>query len=344
VRMTKRSSRRLRVPMVVLGVAALAAVVTVFFGPAGPIAAPAPVRRVSPDAETTHHMGPNDYRFKSTATGTDVVGPDGTRLARLTTGARTVRLTGPQRIFSDEDLSNIDVTTRDWVRILDRPWQPSARSKVSVARWLSDAQDWRRPDVLAVAFQYVAGVRPRRDAEGVRYAGDANFGEEIVGSRSAGGDFSDYLGLSWTFPDGVSRKPPRNRYGDVDCSGYLRLVWGYRMGIPLTWYPPAKRGTLPRTADWIGKHGPGVQLFRRHPSSRTISTRLQAGDNVFFDTDGDGKFNHSGIIVGWDSRGELRFVSSRRTANGPNMSDRGGVSVVTGKGRYPEALTAARRL
>jgi hypothetical protein len=335
--------QRRRAPVLVLAVAAVAAALTIAIGPAGPIAAPAPVELVGSPADAPRPAGAAGYRFRGTKSGTDVFDRRGQRVARFTTGARTVLLTGPERSFGDADLRTTRVSTRAWVRVLDTPWKPGRKAERSAAQWLDESLDWRVADALAVAFQYVAHAKDRRDDAGARYAGDADFGEEIRGSRSRGGDFSDYLGTDWTFADGVKRPALSSRYGDVDCSGYLRLVWGYRMGVPMVWNPAPKRGALPRTADWIGKYGPGVKLFQGHVRPRMLE-RLQAGDLVFFDTDGDGKYNHSGIIVGWDDRGDLRFISSRRTANGPNMSDAGGASIVTGHGHYASTLVTARRL
>lgn len=48
-----------------------------------------------------------------------------------------------------------------------------------------------------------------------------------------GSDFYDYLGVPWTFPDTVTRRPEKDRARSVDSSGHVRLVYGYRSGFPL---------------------------------------------------------------------------------------------------------------
>ena len=326
----------------VLVLAGCAAVYAVLLGPAGPSAEPEPVVQGS-EFNAPKPAGPNGYRFRAVSRGTLATTKSGQPVARFTTGARTAVIFGPSRTFSESGLGDVRITSRAWVRVLDRPWKPSAKAQRAVTKWLDKSLDWKEPDVLGVAFQYVGHAKDIRNPAGLRLAGNANFGEELQGTRDRGGDFNDYLGVDWTFPDGRSKQAYPDRYGDVDCSGYLRLVWGYRMGIPLAWQPSVVPGALPRSADWIGKHGPGVMLFKTRPTPAQIS-RLRPGDLVFFDTDDNGRYNHSGILVGKDSRGDLRFISSRGTSNGPTIADTGGKSIVTGDGHYASALIAARRL
>ena len=62
-----------------------------------------------------------------------------------------------------------------------------------------------------------------------------------------GSDFYDYLGIPWTFPDTVTRRPEKDRARSVDSSGYVRLVYGYRSGIPLNSRDNAEGSGLQRT-------------------------------------------------------------------------------------------------
>ena len=73
---------------------------------------------------------------------------------------------------------------------------------------------------------------------------------------------------------------------------------------------------------------------------------LQVGDLVFFDRDKkDGTtIDHVGMYLGEDQGGNRRFISSRKTANGPTLGDDGGKSLLNGSGDYVKSLRAARRL
>jgi hypothetical protein len=70
------------------------------------------------------------------------------------------------------------------------------------------------------------------------------------------------------------------------------------------------------------------------------------GDLVFHDasTNDGADIDHVGIYLGKDDRGGHRFISSRKTANGPTMGDAGGVSLLNGNGLYAKSFVAARRL
>jgi len=50
------------------------------------------------------------------------------------------------------------------------------------------------------------------------------------------------------------------------------------------------------------------------------------------------------MYLGVDSGGHHRFVSSRKTANGPTLGDLGGKSLLDGTGHYAVSFRAARRL
>jgi len=81
----------------------------------------------------------------------------------------------------------------------------------------------------------------------------------------------------------------------------------------------------------------------RPPSS---PSELLPGDLVFFDANGDegARMDHVGLYLGLDSVGAARFVSSRKTVNGPTLGDVGGRSVLTGTGLYALSWRAARRI
>jgi hypothetical protein len=67
---------------------------------------------------------------------------------------------------------------------------------------------------------------------------------------------------------------------------------------------------------------------------------------VFFDAAADdGKqIDHVGIYLGRDAGGNHRFVSSRKSINGPTLGDYNGRSILNGTGLYAKAFRAARRL
>jgi hypothetical protein len=50
------------------------------------------------------------------------------------------------------------------------------------------------------------------------------------------------------------------------------------------------------------------------------------------------------MYLGIDSGGHHRFISSRKTANGPTLGDTGGRSILDGTGFYAVAFRSARRL
>ena len=72
---------------------------------------------------------------------------------------------------------------------------------------------------------------------------------------------------------------------------------------------------------------------------------LLPGDLVFFDasTDDGAQIDHVGIFVGQDQAGHYRFISSRKTPNGPTLGDLGARSVLDGTGFYAAAFRAVRR-
>jgi hypothetical protein len=93
--------------------------------------------------------------------------------------------------------------------------------------------------------------------------------------------------------------------------------------------------------------GPGVVLIcntgKRVPDSKF--NRLEPGDLVSFDADtNDGsQIDHVGIYLGQDGSRNYRFLSSRKTINGPTLGDCNGASILNGGGHYADGFRSARR-
>ncbi|MGI5175416.1 NlpC/P60 family protein [Dactylosporangium sp. CA-152071] len=295
------------------------------------------------------------YRRLTDPPGTEVLRPDGARVAVLTDGARTAHLTGKARTFTEPRFTNAKITHDVYVRVAPQPWQAGAEQQSWFAGWLATALADPNPDVLATAMQYTYGAAPRKGDNGLQIAGDAAFGplsSSDRDGRAENSDFYDYLGVPWDFPDGVKEKPSPDRLHSLDCSGFIRMVYGYRMGFPL-------RGTntqgpgLPRRAYAIADVGPGTVVIPNTGKRPQQLDRLLPGDLVFFygspEIDADGAdrpthIEHSGIYVGIDDRGHYRFISSRVGANGPTMGDSGGEATLDGTGHFAAGLRTARRL
>jgi cell wall-associated NlpC family hydrolase len=262
----------------------------------------------------------------------------GAWLATFTDGARTVTLAGPARRFG-EATTRATVRSTTWVRLLGAPF----RGRVD-RRWLARELADRSPDVLALGMQYVTGAPSRSDASGLRIAGDADYGPlQPDGTREEGSDFDDYLGIPWTFGTSVDQ-PEATQHGALDCSGFVRIVFGYRAGLPLTLRPNGV--ALPRRAFEQYASAPGRVLVRDR-GRRVASLRaLAPGDLVFFDaaTDDGTQIDHVGIYLGVDSLGHRRFLSSRKSANGPTLGDLAGPSILDGAGLYARSFRAVRRL
>jgi cell wall-associated NlpC family hydrolase len=291
----------------------------------------------------------SDLRFqrREEPARTTVVDAAGTVLATFTDGARTVTLDGPERTFTEPQFPGRAVTTRVWVRLLPEQWNPEDENAPWVRDWLRTHLGSTEPDVLAFAKDYLDGAPEERDGKEVRFKGDASFGPPPPPGRPPieNNDFYDYLGVDWTFADGARREPDPVRYGTVDCSGFVRLVYGFRAGYPLI--PTNERGPgLPRRARAMSEVGPGVTLL---PDTGGIPTNLgvlQAGDLLFFDLDKtvDGRTDHVAIYLGRDESGGHRFVSSRVRADGPTLGDLGGTSLLDDGGYYSRSLRSAKRL
>jgi hypothetical protein len=269
----------------------------------------------------------------------------GDRVATLTDGARTAVFRGPARTFAEPEVTSAVVTTNDWVRVAPQPWRQGGEQDPVLGSWVLNALNDRTPDVLDLSMQYRRNTPDLHDDKGIRYAGRAFFGPLVDGERVSDADFNDYLGVPWTH-GGVVRPPDALRKDSLDCSGYLRMVFGYRAGYPLGWAPSHVR--LPRQAKDFEAGAPGAVIVANtgaRPAEDRLE-RLQTGDVLAFDLDpADGPLlDHSAIYLGVDSAGQPRFISSRKTYNGPTMGDKYGASVLTGDGVLAQAFRLARRV
>jgi hypothetical protein len=270
--------------------------------------------------------------------------PRGDAVATFTDGARTALLSGGERTFS-EATTRATVTIRYRVRLMPQPWQPAAAEQAWFHGWLAQMLSSREPDLLDIAGQYQQRAPDLRDASGLRIAGDAAYGPLVNGVRREGSDFNDYLGIDWRYPNGSARRARPANLGAMDCSGFVRMVYGYRSGYPLE-YDEMTGKALPRRAVMMAGGGPGVVVLPDTGRQATDLAPLQPGDLLFFDADpNDGpQTDHVGVYLGVDSDGRARFISSRKTANGPTMGDLSGASVLTGTGLYARSFRSAKRL
>ncbi|GHF25025.1 hypothetical protein GCM10010218_02120 [Streptomyces mashuensis] len=294
-----------------------------------------------------------EYRYERLANParTVVRSAEGTVLATLTDNARTAVLTGPSRTFTEPSFTTAKVTTDSWVRLLPEPWKEGAEKSAWFRQWFGDHLGSKDPDIFAFATDYLDGAPLKKDAKGIPYAGDAQFGPINPNGSEAGdlrleqSDFYDYLGIPYTFRDGTTERPEPQRYRAMDCSGFVRTVFGYRARYPLLG-KDTKGDGLPRTANGMARLGPGVPVLELTGHRPETTDRLQPGDLVFFEIDkrtGD-RLDHVGIYLGLDTDGKPRFISSREEANGPTFGDKGGTARLDGNGFYATGLRSAKRL
>ncbi|KIZ16071.1 NlpC/P60 family protein [Streptomyces natalensis] len=305
-----------------------------------------------PHDDFTAPTGGYHFQRRRTPDRTEVRAADGRVLATFTDGARTALLTGPTRTWSEPRTTSAVVRGNAWVRLMPDGWRQGKEHTRWFREWFPKTLADRSPDVLGVAFQYGDGAPDRRNGSGLRYAGKAHFGPHVPGESATSfhfhdekSDFYDYLGVPWTFPDGTRKDPEHARYGDVDCSGFMRLVWGYRMGYPMHSTNLPGVG-LPRRAYAIASRAPGVLLLPDTGRPPADISLLQPGDLVFFaiDIGRPHGIDHCGIYLGPDTEGHPRFYSSRSKANGPTMGDLAGRATLDGDGFYAQGLRMARRL
>ena len=260
-------------------------------------------------------------------------------VATFTVGARTVTVRGPARTFAEASTTSSTVVSRTWVRLLPKPFTGTVDTA-----WLQDSLADTSPDVLAVAAEYVTGAPTVVAGDGSVISSDADYGPLLPdGTREEGSDFNDYLGTSWTYGTQTDL-PEARQIGALDCSGFVRMVLGYRRGLPLRLSPDGVG--LPRRSFEMLDSAPGVVTVRNSGARPSSTAALAPGDLLFFDgsTDDGTRIDHVGIYLGLDSTGAPRFVSSRKTVNGPTLGDVGGKSVISGTGYYANAWRAARRV
>ncbi|MFI8963454.1 NlpC/P60 family protein [Streptomyces sp. NPDC053493] len=243
--------------------------------------------------------------------------------------------------FVVEEAAWVDppVVTHDtWVRVLPEnftgTWTPGLEQQIRA--WAGDTS----PDALAYAAMFLpfapAVTDPARG--GARVLGTSLYSrpDTKTGLRDVGADFFHYMWITWTFDATAARTeltPTNERYkGGLDCSGFVRMVYGYHMGIPMVLKDEADYSdrVLPRRSTAIASSGAGVKIADGGDAAPPLDG-LRIGDAVYFDTDVDPDLGgHIGIYVGVDQHGKKRFVSSRKTPNGPTMADVGGRSVLNG--------------
>lgn len=272
---------------------------------------------------------------------TEITSPDrtvvrdhqGELVAYLTHGARTVLMAGPRRVFAEPQATDATVTTTSWVRVSPQPYRPSDLENPTYAVWLAKALHDRTDDILGAAMQYVTGAPEKVAADGIRYAGDSGFGYINNEEQRDGADFYDFLGIPWTWPDGRRSQPSDKWEREMDCSGYIRMVFGYRGGM--TMYrtnDPESASGLPRSAYAMADRANSVTIAspRRPEDAPKDLDRVQPGDVVFFALHDEtpALITHSGIVIGKDNEGRTRFASARSTVNGPTIGDVAGDGVI----------------
>lgn len=275
---------------------------------------------------------------------------DGAWRATLTMGASSVRLFGPERRFSEPTAAD-GVRHAIWVRTLPKPFDGRLNGA-----WLRNALHANRretPDIFAIAMQYLHDAPAIHDG-GLQIAGAASYGPIVNGDRQERSDFNDYLGITWSYLDGLVDNPESQEFRCLDCSGYMRMIWGYRQSlagvgrasIPLGHRPLQDRSALPRRAYQMRASGPGVMVIESTGQQITNFAGVLPGDLVFFDaaTDDGTQIDHVGMYLGIDEGGHHRFVSSRKTHNGPTLGDTNGKSILDGDDRYAAKFRAVRRL
>lgn len=283
----------------------------------------------------------------------------GNTVAVMTDGARTARITGPARIFAEPKYTKAKVHTDAWIRLAPQPWKAGGENEPWFDEWFPKALKDQSPDALAIMFEYAYGAPPAKNPEGKQIAGDASFGPIVEGDvdgRAENSDFYDYIGIPYEFPDAVSVQPNSAKIGAIDCSGFIRMVYGYRMGFPLLGGNNPGPG-LNRRAKAMAEFGPGAQVVPNTGRQVRELGLLQPGDLLFFHgypenvTDALGAANdlekhieHSGIYLGLDDFGHHRFISSRPGINGPTMGDSTAESIIDGTGHFAIRLRTAWRL
>ncbi|WP_353944815.1 NlpC/P60 family protein [Streptomyces sp. HUAS MG91] len=245
------------------------------------------------------------------------------------------------------------VTHDTWVRVLDEPFDGTwtADLERTVRAWAGSTA----PDALAYAAMFLGGAPAVTGGAGPtagrQVLGESGYGYlDPHGYRYEGADFHEYMGIGWTFPDGAYTGPSSKQVGNLDCSGYTRMVYGHHLGVPMAAGADTSGTRLPRTSRAMAEYAPGVRVDRTDGSGPPAAAQLQPGDLVLFnadsgdDTEALATVDHVGIHLGVDAAGKRRFLSSRKTGDGPTMADLGGASLLDGTGIYARTLHTVHRL
>jgi cell wall-associated NlpC family hydrolase len=275
--------------------------------------------------------------------------------ATFTDGSYTVRHSGPTRVFAEPVQSGITagdqtVTHNSYVRVMTSKWPSGGIPTAAEVDALLARTD---PDVFAVAMQYIHGAPTVTVADSNAYTGQRRISGDAAYGPDVGADFNDHLGVDWNYGTawGGTDNNENSEYGRLDCSGFVRMVFGYRMGMTL-----AKSGderpsvAIARTSAMQADStkSTGVSIIAPGSSKPTSFGNLAPGDLVFFDSDGpDGTIDHVGIYLGVDDEGNDRVLSSRNSLLGPTMKDSASgssPSILNGSGWMPSGLRSARRL
>lgn len=258
------------------------------------------------------------------------------------------------------------VTHSTWVRVLPQPFTGwSSAIETQIRRWLVDT----RPDLLSYAMAYIAGAPAAIDTRLTNVGanapkqviGEARYGPtEADGKRQEGSDFNDYIRISWAYPALAVPSTDINELVQqycLDCSGYMRMLFGYHMGVPVSLDDVADLNglNLPRRSVLIGPSGPGV-LIAESVGTAVDNSNIRIGDMIAFNADaaddnageeaGDVEENddHVGLFIGLDGSGNKIFISARKTANGPSFGPVGGVSYLNGTGFWAVSARHLRRI
>ncbi len=290
------------------------------------------------------------YSRQSDPARTVVSDSAGKWVATFTDKAYTVTLVGPSRTFTERAERDgvtyaATVTGSTWVRALPKPYDGGQVDE----GWLKQALSNTSPDVLGLAMQYIEKAsnlyEKQSDGTDLKVAGDADYGPlQSDGTRQEGSDFNDYLGIKWTYGS-TTDQPEADQINSLDCSGFMRMVFGYRSKLPLSLSEDGG-ASIPRRAYQILDSAPGVVTVPNTGQQATNFEKLATGDLVFFDaaTDDGTQIDHVGMYLGQDSDGNQRFISSRKSINGPTLGDYKGKSILNGTGLYASSFRAVRRL
>jgi hypothetical protein len=289
-----------------------------------------------------------------------------------------------------EWIQNPKVEHNVWVRLLDIPFNGTVDTN-----WLTSQLQNTQDDILATSMYFIGNSLPVIEANSTKITqrdnppilslasgyptinpttreikGDCSYGStDILGARPIGADFNDYLWLTATYPNVVDQ-PELSDFRSLDCSGYIRMIYGYFYGWSMSRSETPDGIKIPRLADEQTRFGPGVIIMDRFALNTppTIISYILPGDILGFAEDTGQRYvideetgelvlveeegqedielrvSHIAIFLGIDIDGKYRFLSARQSANGPTMSDLSGNStVIDGNNLYSRMFRIIRR-